>query len=204
MTLDRFLHDALRNEKGRVRIITGGHSQGGALSPLVAFWLKDTQARWDTNHVAEISCWPTAGPTPGDSAFADYYDERVPATISLVNTLDVATKFFDREEMKQVPELYEPEIDPGAEVRALVRLLLGLSKGNNYAHIAQGKRQVIRLTGKVNKALIRPGESRCWNFMTQAGYQHTRAYFELLGLESPLDLGVDQFSGLCGQLPPSD
>lgn len=45
VTLECFLHDALRLKKDSVRILTGGHSQGGALSPLVALWLRDTQAR---------------------------------------------------------------------------------------------------------------------------------------------------------------
>src|SRR5215471_4476007 len=53
-----------------VEIVTAGHSLGGALAPAVALWLLDTQAEWDPETRASISCEPSAGPTAGNDAFA--------------------------------------------------------------------------------------------------------------------------------------
>lgn len=196
-SLADYLGKHLNND---VKIMTGGHSQGGGLSPLVALWLRDTQDTWDPAHTVaagRFSCFRTAGPTAGDAAFASYYNSRVPNTASLVNPLDVATKFFNAADMDAIPELYKPQINPGPEIRAAVTALKVLAKGNGYTQV--GLNQIIRLDGSVDTSHIDPSKSDCENFTSQMGYQHSTAYFILVGLTPPQDILENQFTAICAQ-----
>lgn len=193
-TLDKYLGKHVNSD---VKIIAGGHSQGGALSPLVALWLLDTQDAWDPSHTVNpknISCFRTAGPTPGDMAFASYYDSRVPHTVSLVNPLDPVTLFFNAADMDIMPDLYKPQINPGPEITALIAGLRKLA-GNGYTQVGQDK--IIRLNASVDTCRIGRYKSDCENYTRQMGYHHTTAYFILTGLEPPDEIVEDQFVGLC-------
>lgn len=75
-----------------VNITVTGHSLGGALSPVFALYMHH-EAEAIPNSKAEIYCMSTAGPTPGDTQFANYYDERLANnTIRLWNKLDVVPR----------------------------------------------------------------------------------------------------------------
>jgi hypothetical protein len=212
-TLDEYFGEVVRNSRRPVHITTSGHSQGGALSPLVALWLRDTQDKWDpARRVGDrISCWPFAGLTPGNLAFANYYDAHVPLTFSVINPLDVATKFFNERDLGEIPNIYSSpsdpssDIRPGKNLRELVIVMRALVAGNEYTRIPQDRTRVMTLNGKVNTSYTptpQPdGCKDCCNFGFQMGYQHLYAYFDLLGLETPT-FPIDQFTGLCGNPNP--
>jgi hypothetical protein len=203
-TLDRYLGRALRDAHGPVNIITGGHSLGGALSPLVALWLRDTQAQWDTRRVVRedgFYCRRSAGPTPGDKEFAAYYDRRLPGTTSLVNNLDAVTKFWDK--LDEIVGLYEPAgIQAPLLVKGLVSAFEHQTEGHDYTQPGYGAGQYVTFPTSINTALVTEDGTDCQNFMRQMGYQHVLAYFDMLGLHVPektrRTIGVDQFIAMCG------
>jgi Lipase (class 3) len=200
LPLRDFLAKEVQEANGNVTIITGGHSQGGATSPLVALWLLDTQTEWDPEPTkATISCRRSAGPTPGDDDFAAYYKTSQLDTISLVNPLDFVTKIFVKSEMRNIRQLYEPDITSTQEIRKLVRKMEHLADTGRYTQIAYEEHQLYELTeAHVNMGIYdsSPTPTRCQLFARQMGYQHAQAYFELLGFSANID--VKQFDGICG------
>jgi hypothetical protein len=93
------------------KIMVTGHSLGGALSPCYSLYLEETRARWDPERKVTISVLPTAGPTPGDVSFSNYYDERLLSTTDRQwNSMDVVPHAFNAVRLSQVPTLYEPEL----------------------------------------------------------------------------------------------
>lgn len=199
-TLDQFLHEEVRLSRD-VQIITGGHSQGGATAPLVALWLLDTKNSWDRmRHVPEsaFSCYRSAGPTPGEKVFADYYDSRLPNTVSLVNKLDFVTKMFVQSEMETIPEMYDGLPAPPA-VKILAGAMIRMADDHAYTQIAQGEKQLFTFNdgAKPNMSIYAGGGhlSECERFTWQMGYQHVQAYFDALGLGG--SLSYEQFAGIC-------
>lgn len=211
-TLDEFfagvVRDVVTEADGRITIITGGHSQGGSLSPLVALWLIDIQDSWDPRGLADISSWPFAGPSPGNQVFADYYDERVPNTTSVINPLDIAVKFYNEGDLKTLEKLYEPDepptndepttkIEAGPRITHLANFLIADTNGKGYTRIPQDPGKVVQLGSSVDPTLIDPQKTDCINYTMQAGYQHIKAYFDLLGVAFDDLCGIDQLTGLC-------
>jgi hypothetical protein len=93
------------------RIMVAGHSLGGALSPCYSLYLEETRARWDSSRKAAISCLPTAGPSPGDMSFSQYYDERLLSTTNRQwNSMDVVPHAFNTVRLGQIPDIYEPNL----------------------------------------------------------------------------------------------
>ncbi len=86
LTLQGFLSQLEQNTNGTTKLIVTGHSLGGALSPTVANWARDTlvgkDPRWG-NHVFAL---PTAGPTPGNAAYAADWDAKFPQCAVAVNS----------------------------------------------------------------------------------------------------------------------
>jgi hypothetical protein len=93
------------------KIMVAGHSLGGALSPCYSLYLEETRDLWDPSRKATISCLPTAGPTPGDVNFSQYYDERLQGTTNRQwNSMDVVPHAFDIVRLGQIPDIYEPNL----------------------------------------------------------------------------------------------
>jgi hypothetical protein len=206
--LDVFLGQALEGQQGTVKIITAGHSLGGALSPLVALWLLDTQSEWNTNSNAQLdfSCFRYAGPTPGDEAFQSYYNGRVPNTTSVSNSLDIVPKAWNLETMKEIPDIYQPEIPCDGEVLSLIEYQTHRAASLNYQQVGNPS----QFTGSVFKPPIASNPDHhkkidCQNFTTQVMYQHIPAYFEALELTPPPPfteseewIGCRTLSKVCG------
>ncbi len=65
---------------------------------------------------------PTAGPTPGNKIWADYYDIQLgSATDRLWNELDIVSHVWELDMLSEIPTRYESEI-PDSE---FVDFLLG-------------------------------------------------------------------------------
>ena len=77
------IHRILNNIRGDLgQVIIGGHSLGGALSILCAV---DIQY----NFTDCIECYPSGNPMPGNKAFAESYNSRVPLTFRTYMRKDV-------------------------------------------------------------------------------------------------------------------
>jgi Lipase (class 3) len=173
-----------------ISITLTGHSLGGALSPTLALWLHDTQTEWDPAGNASLSVLASAGPTPGNGAFASYLDTKIgPQVTRLYNPLDVVPKAWTTSDLQTIPNLYQPEIQPVKEVNDLVQLAIYLSSKGDYTQIKLGTPP---LSGSAfNPSASQSGHSDFMKFILQAGYQHTLAYHSLLGLPTPPASGLN-------------
>lgn len=159
-------------------IVTAGHSLGGALAPAVALWLHDTQSAWNAGGLATVGCEPSAGPTPGDAAFAAYYDTQLGArTTRLFNDIDIVPHAWNEVDLAAIPALYAPALPSDALVAALAALAGELALDGDYAQLAPS---APALAGTVNTAIIDPSRPVFENFLAQALYQHTEEYFTLM------------------------
>ncbi len=97
-------------------VAVAGHSLGGALTPLMAVYLYETMATWNTGtyKVKTITAYPTAGPTAGNANFASYVEGLPSASfvyISKYNTLDVVPQAWQLSSMVTIPTLYNGNSD---------------------------------------------------------------------------------------------
>ncbi len=162
----------------QVLVITAGHSLGGALSPALALWLLNTQAQWDPEGHATVFCQPSAGPTSGNAAFAQYYDQQLGSrTNRLWNSLDIVPHAWDESDLAELANLYDPAIPPDAIVDALVGVAEGMVEDEAYTQINDMTKG---LPGTIDASIIDPSRLGFENYLIQAGYQHIDEYFTLL------------------------
>lgn len=162
-----------------IQVIAAGHSLGGALAPLVALWLLDTQASWDPQSNATISSQPTAGPTAGNAAFAQYYDGRLgPVTTRFHNSIDIVPHAWNDTDLSELPALYQPDIAPDIVVDAFVAAARAAASGGAYTQIDTDS----ELDGTVNTSIINPQSWGFENYLAQAAYQHIDEYFTLMNV----------------------
>ena len=113
--------DALKNfiennsiAKG-TEVAVAGHSLGGALSPVLALYLQNKQSRWDPNGLTIIGAYPTAGPTPGTSKFAKYYEKLIKQKkiiyVSRHNALDIVPHAWQASDISEIPTIYADYIE---------------------------------------------------------------------------------------------
>jgi hypothetical protein len=181
------LKDFLATQVGApVAISVAGHSLGGALSPTLALWLHDLQADWDPAGNATLSSLPSAGPTAGNEAFAEYSDAQIGARVTrLYNPLDVVPHAWTTADVQALPQLYAPDIEPDLPINGFVDLLVHISKGRGYTQI---NLSAPPLSGSaVNTSIVHELDPAVLNFLRQAAFQHVDAYYELMGVAPALD-----------------
>lgn len=135
-TLLPFLAGEVSQSNSPLSITVTGHSLGGALSPVTALALKDTQGisagqpnSWDPDSTASISVLPSAGPTPGNVTWRDYYDESLGGTTDRIwNAIDIVPHAWQVSMLEAIPTLYEPTIPATIAIRTLVKFAIINSK----------------------------------------------------------------------------
>jgi hypothetical protein len=159
-------------------ICVTGHSLGGALAPTLALWLKDVQDEQLSSQI-KVSSVAFAGPSPGNSAFAEYFNSRLDQDFTRVaNALDIVSYAWETESLRQSFGAYFPPLVPSLPMALLLNQLVNKSKGKDYQQIGESP-------------LILPGEIKLLAipFLVQAIYQHIQGYVYLLEMEEhiPLD-----------------
>ncbi len=102
--LDNIIADAKNNNK-QVNIVVTGHSLGGALSPVFALYMQDHVETANATANANVYCMSTAGATPGDDAFAAYYNSKLlKNSVRVWNFLDVVPRGWDRDLMTAIKD----------------------------------------------------------------------------------------------------
>lgn len=123
--LEKLTSYCASNSITNAEVAVAGHSLGGSLTPVMALYMHDIQQNsglnWNAgNPVTVISAWPTAGPTPGESVFASYYESLVNTTsfqyYSKYNPLDVVPQAWAMDTMQNVPTLYDADITPSPSI----------------------------------------------------------------------------------------
>lgn len=178
-SLLEFFNEAQSRSQQPLDITTTGHSLGGALSPLIALWLKQEQTKATVQ--SEFSTVTFAGPTSGNGAFVKYFNEQLPNAVTRVaNDLDIVTLAWNEEQMKKMFSVYLWEIPPLLPLPPTwlgLEILKSRAKGKDYQH----------LTGDQTTF---PGDFAhlAIPYITQALYQHVISYPKLLDMEDDIPL----------------
>lgn len=186
LPIDQFLAQDLKTRPSGITMHVGGHSLGGALSPVLALWLNDTKASWNkSGKVTGIKVFTFAGPTAGNEAFVNYFDQQGFLSIDrVVNSKDIAPHAWNIKTLNAVKRIYQDGGIDSTIVNKMVKSIRsGLKKAG--AFYAQIDKNVTHLKGTTNKKIINKTDLAIENFAEQVAYQHTTAYYILLGISAP-------------------
>lgn len=151
-----------------------GHSLGGALSPSYALYLHDTRSQWDSAGNVTLFCQPTAGPTPGDDVFANYYDGILGANTNRVwNKYDTVPHAWEKDMLQEVPNLYAPTIEPNWEIKVFADVALFVSRKTPYTQLLSS------VPGSDSTVVPVGSGSTFEQFMKEICYQHIDAYINI-------------------------
>ena len=178
------IRDFLKGLKSKkITLTTGGHSLGGALSPALGLWLKNTQILWDPFFEAKFASQPTAGPTAGNGVFAQYLSEKVPLT-RFWNSLDIVPHAWEETLLAELPAIYAPDIPQDVAISYFVSLAQDAARNGDYTQPEPDS----PFSLGINTDIIKGDRTNIENYLVQAAYQHTvaySAYFEIPGV--PID-----------------
>lgn len=184
LTLFKYLASQVSRNDLPLSVTVTGHSLGGALSPVTALALLDSQGvpldepnGWDPESKSKISVTPSAGPTPGDEVWQEYYDSKLGLhTDRIWNSIDIVPHAWQICMLSKIPAIYTPTIPPPGDISTLVCGAINKSchfqEKNGGKSLVQIRPNVPGLCGKVD-----PTKK---NFLAQALHQHVEAYSELL------------------------
>jgi hypothetical protein len=185
-----------------LELFVTGHSKGAALAPALALFLSDTQRneqipvrrhyQWNPNHKARIYCYAFAGPTPGNTAFASYFNQQLGRDFyRYTNKLDIVTLAWQSEQLRTISKVYGDSVKnlPGLDL--LFSEMADEVEDLDYCHPGEDypldgvpgnqlEKHVIEFSG--------PLQANNTSYLLQELHQHIAAYINFMGLEKVIDL----------------
>ncbi len=187
---------------GSLELCVTGHSKGGALAPALALFLSDTQNsdkipvpghyQWNPHGKADIHCYAFAGPTPGNTAFAEYFNAQLGRNFyRYANKLDLVTSAWQSEQLRNIADIFGDAISAPPGLDLLFSQMADEVADMDYCHPGQdyeepgfinnrSEKHVVEFTG-----LLREKSS---SYVMQAIHQHVGGYIDVLGLDRFFDL----------------
>lgn len=171
-----------QNANPNATLIFTGHSLGGALSPTLAALLYGNPAKrqaWKN-----VLVFPTAGATPGNQQFAEFFTAQFPPVTDgdavydtwnkvLRNTLDIVPHAWLVSDLDQLPTLYSTEtLELTVELALLVDGITQVIP-DFYTDLAPQYFPGTQPTQTISTLL---------EYLGEAGQQHVDAYLALFGL----------------------
>ncbi|MCC8538995.1 hypothetical protein ACDH70_15100 [Xanthomonas axonopodis pv. poinsettiicola] len=162
----------------KATVIFAGHSLGGALSPTLAAWLK-TNGKLDNFNA--VHCYPTAGATPGNGAFASLCAQALPPpaagaapyqrwNVDLWNTLDCVPHAWAVPMLGQIKTLYRNT--PIKEIDVLVDVAIANAVASTVSYQQISNQPLDGTLTGIPTTIVQ--------FLEQMAHQHTTAYQALI------------------------
>jgi hypothetical protein len=157
----------------------------------MALWLYENQATWNpTGKQITVNTQFSAGATPGDKTFSDYYGNTEPGlnqSSRLWNSLDIVPHAWNIEQLQQIPTLYQScNIPKSSRIALLVNSQIQKVKNCNYLALNPS---TFAMKGECG-VFPQPQTTPLKQFLQEAYFQHIQAYFNLLEIDWPLTENV--------------
>jgi hypothetical protein len=159
-TIQEFFAAESQRQKFPQQLVVSGHSLGGALSATLALSLLNQHPFWDVQRLFTVSALPSAGATPGNNAFSEYYGRLLGTrTLRVWNVIDPVPHGWEPAMLEKVPFLYAPYLR-GSVALGLIsaymvkRSLEGAARHNAGGMYTQLVPQTAPLPGQVSLQLI--------------------------------------------------
>lgn len=194
ITLLKFLTDRFGKGTPADLLTITGHSLGGALCSALALRLAELQwnpqnpgsgTGWNPSHSVNLTAMPTAGPSAGNKAFSEYYNNTMGMkTIRVWNGIDPVPYGHHPSMLQYVPHLYYPYIVPDAGLYLAAGLLLSNSyrgtastykEGGYYTQIMP---QVAPLRGQFNNVFVPLPPGTVFQFVVDFVYSKILEYLD--------------------------
>ncbi|MEM7016804.1 MAG: hypothetical protein AAF512_05615 [Pseudomonadota bacterium] len=156
-----------------------GHSLAGALCEALGLWFKQFQGvenDWNPQQNAAIKIISFAGATPGNTAFANYFNAVINGQCQRIhNTNDMVPHAWEQASMEQAPDLYA---SIGIKFNPVLKTLVDLAskKIDNYKQV------------NTSVPFTWPLQPEQDTYAKQALYQHVDSYIGVLEVENPRPL----------------
>ncbi|AXF25545.1 lipase [Burkholderia pyrrocinia] len=184
------LADFLRTLQPSSVINVIGHSLGGALASAIVLYLKNQSGlQTHTYH-----CQTFAGPTAGNKAFADYFNEQMRGNaVRIFNSLDIVPMAWNADDILNVKTVYSNAgilnpIPTPIDMKLKVDAVSLVTRPLNYSQWGTSDPSgpvtpvmQYKLDGKVNKD-IGNNDTEDSKFQAQVGYQHIFEYITCLDM----------------------
>ncbi len=161
-TLMQFLTDTFQNVNTPQQLVVTGHSLGGALSSVLALTLDNNLTTFNPAQTVTVSAMPTAGATPGNKAFSEYFSSQLGTrTVRFWNKLDPVPHAWQADMVENIPFLFYPYLVPNPLVQSLAALVLEQSLQGTEPYLPGGRYTQLQpqtppLPGQVNVGLTAP------------------------------------------------
>ncbi|CCM00459.1 uncharacterized protein FIBRA_02492 [Fibroporia radiculosa] len=175
------------------RILTTGHSLGGALSPTIALALVTSGVL----HPQEVLTFPTAGPSPGNHGFTDLFNQTFPQrlcadasargyqvwNLNIANSIDIVPQAWchissesPAQNLDNIPTIYGKPALSGVNIATFLLKFQAARSKTVYiplqSHIVPG-----------TPPKSPPGTMK--EFLAEASKQHVQFYLDLFGIQPP-------------------
>ncbi len=161
-TLMQFLQNTFQAVNSPQQLVVTGHSLGGALSSVLALYINNNLNTFNPAQTVSVSAVPTAGATPGNKAFSDYFSSQIGSrTVRFWNKLDPVPHAWQTDMVENIPFLFYPYLVPNALVQSLAAGVLEQSLQGTQPYLPGGRYTQLQpqtppLPGQVNIGLTAP------------------------------------------------